>query len=381
MTFMAMGDQELWGFRNCKNSVFKINRVLVLGYAPISLVFQIVFLFANYEKLTFETMGIIFIILPVSILINIELFIAQMKKYKEILKRFFTEVHLYYFKEHDAFTKTVLLRAERYVFLLMCSFVLLVVVDGFLWVIIPVFSNLKNKELILNKKRTFLTGIYLWLPFDYLYNYRNWQIVHTVNVFVMIYSSILLAFGNSIHLCIIFHLIGHIKILKYKIESPKWNELSQEEVKNILVDILKYHAFIKGIKNVLQDVFGLSIGGIYLLNLFVDSLILYQLMMGGTDSVAIYALMVFNLMFELIVISFIIEELRIQTDDISDIIYSIPWEDMSIPNKKTILMMLAQAQTPLMFKAAAGIKTGVQPMIDIFKATFSYYVMLKSTIE
>lgn len=40
---------------------------------------------------------------------------------------------------------------------------------------------------------------------------------------------------------------------------------------------------------------------------------------------------------------------------------------MSVSNQKILLLMLAQAQPPLVFKATGGIATGVHPMISVRK--------------
>ncbi|KPI92894.1 hypothetical protein RR46_14115 [Papilio xuthus] len=65
----------------------------------------------------------------------------------------------------------------------------------------------------------------------------------------------------------------------------------------------------------------------------------------------------------------------------ADDIYSIPWENMSIPNQKTLMMMLARAQPALEFISAGGLRAGVRPTISIIKSTFTYYVMLKTSIK
>ncbi|CAH0714595.1 unnamed protein product, partial [Brenthis ino] len=81
-----------------------------------------------------------------------------------------------------------------------------------------------------------------------------------------------------------------------------------------------------------------------------------------------------------IMMSFVIDELRKKTYDLSDILYEIPWENMSISNQKIVMLVLQKMQIIMDFKAFGGIRAGIAPMISILKTTFSYYVMLKSTV-
>ncbi|XP_059055608.1 uncharacterized protein LOC131849538 [Achroia grisella] len=384
MTYLAMGHQESWGFEKIKNKIeylaFKINTNLILIFAPMTLVSQIINILFNYSKLSFDSITSIFVLIPVATLINIQLLTAQTKKYKSITERFFRHFHLCHIKDQNNFVKKITVETELYIRIAVGSFIILTLTDGALWVISPAITSLKYKDLIINNKtRTFETSIHLWYPFDYLHNYRNWQMVHSLNVYLVANASSIIAFANGIYACIIFHLIGHIKILKYKISSQKWDGLNNLEVKKTLTDIIKYHIFVKEIKNDIQDVFGISVCGGYGTNLFVDSLVLYQIMEGSKESAPVYVVLGIVLILQIVTVSIIIEQIPMESEDLPSIVYNIPWEDMSVPNKKHVLLMLTMSQTPMQIIMPGGLRAGVRLMISVFKTTFSYYVMLKQS--
>lgn len=67
----------------------------------------------------------------------------------------------------------------------------------------------------------------------------------------------------------------------------------------------------------------------------------------------------------------------LQTYDLSELLYAIPWENMSVPNQKIVLLMLQKMQIIMDFKVFGGISAGVAPMINVSKSTIKLKTMLK----
>nr|AOG12910.1 odorant receptor [Eogystia hippophaecolus] len=228
------------------------------------------------------------------------------------------------------------------------------------------------------------TCLHVWAPFDYRYDFHKWLIVHIIiNVYVVAHGCGILGIFDVVFYIIVFHLIGHIKVLKYKIKTQFEGDLDDEEVKKRLVNVIKYHAFIIKFFKDVEAAFGINVSGNYLNNLIADSLMLYNLMIIAQDkgTVIIFVVMTTVCITELILMSFILEEVRIQSDDLPELIYFMPWENWSLNNKKMLVLILLRIQPELAFVAAGGLRAGVRPMTSIIKSTFSYYVMLKSSMR
>ncbi|CAK1600724.1 unnamed protein product [Parnassius mnemosyne] len=157
--------------------------------------------------------------------------------------------------------------------------------------------------------------------------------------------------------------------------------LNNHEAEKKLTNLIKYHSFIIEVFEDVQDAFGYNVTANYCHNLVSDSLLLYQVMFGDKEDLMLYGLMFFVYLGGLILMSMVLEEIRRESYDMADIVYNIPWEQMSISNQKILMMMLARAQPVLDFISAGNLRAGVKPTISIIKSTFSYYVMLKTSMK
>ncbi|XP_013136817.1 PREDICTED: uncharacterized protein LOC106101971 [Papilio polytes] len=231
----------------------------------------------------------------------------------------------------------------------------------------------------------------LFMDKIHLYNYKdmnaftrqvmNWAITHIINTYVCIMGCIILLVFNSLNYMLVFHIIGHIQMFKYKCKTEFSDTLSNNETRDLLISLIKEHSFIIEVFNNMKHAFGYYVTGNYCHNLLSDSFLLYQIMFGNKEDWLVYGLMVVVYLGGLIVMSLVLEEIRRESVDIADDVYSIPWQNMSISNQKILMMVLARSQPPLEFISAGGLRAGVQPTISIIKSTFTYYVMLKTSIK
>ncbi|CAH2108537.1 unnamed protein product [Euphydryas editha] len=382
MSFIGAGDRETWGFRtNAKTQTF--NRMLVFNFAPFVASSQIVYLYVNYSDLTFDILGIMFSIIPVTILGMVNIYSSKLKSYKSISKNFMHKIHLYnvYKETKNEYVKKTLIYLERITRWTVYYLIFFFILCWIGWMSITAVNNYRNKELVLNHTMRLQTCMYFWMPFDYSYNYRNWFIVHFLNVYAVLMGISAMMIFQSLNYIYIYNIIGHIYVLKNYLRSDFTESLTDEEVRINLKKIIEYNTFILGIFKDVQDAFGLNVSANYLQNLLGNSVVLYQLMYGGKESMVIYVAMIMTYTGAAILMSFVLEEIRRQTLDLPDVVYNTPWEKMSVSNQKTVMLILQRSQIFMDFKAFGGMKAGVAPMMSILKTTFSYYVMLKSSIE
>nr|WCC57398.1 odorant receptor 59 [Papilio dardanus] len=380
MSVYSLFDPTWWDYK--KNILLvKINAFIVRTFGPVCFISQAMYLCINYKKLSISTLLSIFSIMPATCLTNTCLFCAQRSCYKNVMKNFMTKIHLHNFKHSNEYVEKQLIKIEHYTRRVTYYLTVCLMSVCTLWIIIPIINNRKNKEEIINKTVIMQTSIYLWMPFDYEYNYKNWIIIHFINSYVAITGSIILIMFNLAFNMVLFHLIGHIKNLKRKLETEFSMPLNEKEVKQKLSALVDYHNFIIRIFEEIQDAFGLNVTGNYCQNLLGDSLILYQIMFGEEGYWLTYGMMLLAYLGSLVLLSFVLEEIRIQSDLLPNTAYNMEWEFMDVSNQKTFVLILARMQPPLEFISAGGLRAGVRPMIAIVKSTFSYYVMLKSTVN
>ncbi|XP_041988170.1 uncharacterized protein LOC121739702 [Aricia agestis] len=381
ITLVGLGDQTKWGYPPPKKIVI-FNSFMVKTFAFPCIITQIVYLFVYRADLDFDLIGILFCILPFCVLANVNILSSKFVSYKKLMKNFMGQIHLYnqYYKHKNDSVAEKILVAERHTRYTACYLISLYSLNWVAWIWIPVLNNMKNVERIQNRTMKLQTCIYMWMPFDYMYNYRNWLVTHLVNLYVVFCGVTVLMMFHTVNYMFMYQLIGHIQVMKHKIRTEFTKDLSDSETREKLIEIIQYHNFILRVLRDLQSAFGFNIITNYLHNLVGDSLLMCQIMYGEKENMLMYMLCIFVIMGGLVIMSFVLEDLRREAEDLSDIVYAIPWEHMSVSNQKYLILILQRMQPTLAFRALGGFIAGVRPMISIIKTTFSYYVMLESTI-
>ncbi|XP_053612381.1 uncharacterized protein LOC128676344 isoform X2 [Plodia interpunctella] len=338
-----------------------LSRVL----SPLAVVL-LVLAFIDYKTLSFYILGIMCSILPVAMVVFIKIMSAYLKSYQKLMNDFLDKIHLhsFYMRNKESFTKLTLLEVEKYTRLTFYFLGGFLSIDWISWIVIPVINNVKNREFVLNKTMKLHSCLYLWMPFDYYYDYNRWFFMHCLSGYLAFGGCAIVTVFDTINFAFVFHLIGHIKILKHSIKVRfAENNMSAEEQKMSLIEVIKAHNFIANTFKEMQAAFGINVAGNYLQNLLEDSLLLYQLMFSEKGDKIPYGIMFIVYVGELFIMSFILEEVRRQSDDLPEVLYNIPWENMSLSNQKMFRLVLLRVQPTMWFKAAGGLRAGIKPMI------------------
>ncbi|GBP37641.1 hypothetical protein EVAR_34678_1 [Eumeta japonica] len=91
-----------------------------------------------------------------------------------------------------------------------------------------------------------------------------------------------------------------------------------------------------------------------------------------------YGVFTFAIFGQLCHISILFEILGATSEKLINAVYAVPWECMDVPNRRALLMLLRRVQTPIRISALGLADVGVQTMLGILKATFSYYTFFSS---
>lgn len=136
------------------------------------------------------------------------------------------------------------MRVERNIRWVTMFLVVFMFMDWLLWIIPPILHNIKNKELVANRTMRLETCLYMWMPFEYGYEFPKWLITHTMNVYLVFGGGMAMAFFDAINFIFIFHFLGHIDILRHMILTYFTIPLNDKDTKAKIVEIIKYHSFI-----------------------------------------------------------------------------------------------------------------------------------------
>ncbi|XP_073949754.1 uncharacterized protein isoform X2 [Choristoneura fumiferana] len=368
--FFHISHHSWWGLPRILKLV-KFHYAIFIFVALPCLLLEILYLYTKYDELTFATKGTMFSLIPVTAITNIKIAVTMVSSYKSVMVKLMDEIHIYNFLgENKEFIKKKLIEVERKNRWVTTFLVVFMFMDWLLWVISPILNNIKNKELVANRTMRLETCLYLWMPFEYGYEFRKWLVTHALNVYLVFVGGMTMAVMDSVNFIFIFHFLGHVDILKHMITTYFAVPLNDKDTKEKIVEIIKYHSFVLSVFDNMQAGFGMNVALNYLQNLVNDSLLLYQIMMGDKGNRVVYLFMMLFHMGGLTLMSCTLEQIRIK----------VPWEKMSINNQKLLIPIMLKMQKTLIFEGSCGLQTGVRPLVNIVKSTFSYYVMLKSTI-
>lgn len=117
-------------------------------------------------------------------------------------------------------------------------------ISWFGWTFFPAINNYKNRELVLNHTARLQTSLYLWMPFDYSYNYTYWMIIHSINFYSVLAGVSGTMMFQSVSYMLVYNVIGHIQVLKNSLKTDFKDGLSDQEVRSKLAKLVKYHIFI-----------------------------------------------------------------------------------------------------------------------------------------
>lgn len=87
--------------------------------------------------------------------------------------------------------------------------------------------------------------VHFWLPIDYEFNFFYWAILQVVTLYSVIVAVSIIVLFDITNLSFLYHLIGHVKILKYFLKEEFKGEVTQEDMKSKLIEVTRYYAFVR----------------------------------------------------------------------------------------------------------------------------------------
>nr|WPO56467.1 odorant receptor [Leucinodes orbonalis] len=320
------------------------------------------------------------------------------KSYPEVTRIFVTEMHLMHHRHKTEYSEQVYQRIHR-----ICAiFVKLLhhemVLGIFFFNLAPMYNSYRSG--MFRQEQTpgklFEHSINYSLPFDYHTNLYGYLLIAIINLFLS-YDCGLCFCGFDVFLSVIvFHIWGHLKILDFNLRNfPTPDKLrgqevghskddlsyTEEENKRVAVmlkDIIDHHRMIMSFMTKTSTAFGPMLCLYYAFHQVCGCILLLECSKLDTASLGRYAALTVTIFQLLIQVSVIVELLGSQSETLKDAVYSVPWEYMNTSNRKVVLFLLYNVQTPIRLKPMGMVSIGVQTMATILKTSISYFMLLRT---
>ncbi|XP_063544668.1 uncharacterized protein LOC134752838 isoform X1 [Cydia strobilella] len=338
------------------------------------------------ETISFFEAGHVLLCMFLEFLCLQRLFIAWTAKYREIIKDYLLEFHLFYFKNRTQYASKIHTQIH-YISVIFTLYMVCQMTCGMsLFTFMPWYNNYSNGMFGTDRpaNRTFEQAVYFYCFTEDVYTtIKGYWVLFVFNIPTAYNTSCgLVAFDLLLSL-IVFQIWGHLKILKHNLLSiiPKEGMYSPEEnmrVREILKEIIEHHKLIIKFVDKCSDAFSEELFVFYLLMQLLTCTCLLEVSSLTADALAKYGPLTLGVHQQLIQVSILFEMISTKSEQLIDAVYAIPWQCMDTSNRKTVMVLLQRAQNPITLKAAKMVPVGLQTMAAVLKTTFSYYMMLNA---
>ncbi|XP_063393053.1 odorant receptor 67a-like isoform X1 [Cydia fagiglandana] len=317
------------------------------------------------------------------------LFTARTDKYQQIIKSYLLEFHLFYFKNRSPYA-TKIYKQMQIVSRIFTIIVPCIILSGVtLFNFTPWYANYRSGMFGPDRppNTTFQHAVYFHCFTEDVYTTLNaYWILFIFNIPISIHTTCgLLAFDLLLCL-IVLQIMGHLKIMKHSLSNitRKADMYSAEEnmrVRESLKDIVVHHNIIIKFVNKCSDTYSEYLFAFYSLMQILSIISLLEVAAFTPEALAKYGPLTYALHQQLILVSILFEMISSRSTELIDAIYDIPWECMDTRNRRTAMVLLMRAQTPVTLKAAKMVPVGVTTMSAVLKTSASYYMALNAVAK
>ncbi|XP_063544418.1 uncharacterized protein LOC134752671 [Cydia strobilella] len=360
--------------------------MLLIVVAIVLIILGATYISYKREAISFFDIGHVFLCIFLESLFLQRLLMARTAKYRDIIKDYLLEFHLFYFKNRTQYASKIHTQIHN----VSVIFTLYMVCQMFcglsLFTFMPWYNNYSNGMFGPDRpaNRTFEQAVYYYCFTEDVYTtIKGYWVLFVFNI-PTAYNTVagVVAFDLLLSL-IVFQIWGHLNILKHNLLSiiPKDGMYSPEEnmrVREILKEIIEHHKVIIKFVDKCSDAFSEELFVFYMLMQLLTCTCLLEVSSLTADALAKYGPITLAVHQQLIQISILFEMISTKSEQLIDAVYAMPWQCMDTSNRRTAMILLQRAQNPITLKAAKMVPVGLQTMATVLKRTFSYYMMLNT---
>nr|AWV67918.1 odorant receptor 3 [Lampronia capitella] len=302
--------------------------------------------------------------------------------YKQLVVKFYNEVHLSNYKFRTDATMKILHKTERY-----CHLVLLFVTASatfgpFFYVLTPALTNFLNGAFKENSTAELESPFYIALPFDYIHSVRNWCSLAGLFIYVGLFFTCLAMIFDMFMFFYVIHLMGHLEVLvaELSVLSSDKLMLTREEddaMFNEMKKIISHHSLMLDALHLLERVFGPVMLGNYSYDSVAFCVVLVVLTENWPMGFIAFAVLTVVIFFQLIGESYAMEQLSTSMEELHSAVCDVSWTCMSLRNKRAYYLLVLITQRPYVFKGVFVV-VNLENMAAILKTIISYFIWLKT---
>ncbi|XP_063391402.1 uncharacterized protein LOC134677047 [Cydia fagiglandana] len=366
--------------------ILSMYNMLLILVAIVFLILGAAYIWYRRETISFFDAGHVLLCIFLKLLFLQRLLMSRTAKYRDIIKDYLLEFHLFYFKNRTLYASKMHTQIHNISVIFTLYLVGQMICGLTLFIFMPWYNNYNNGMFGPDRpaNRTFEQAVYYHCFTEDVYTtIKGYWLLFLFNLPTS-YNTIIGVVVFDLLLClIVFQIWGHLKILKHNLSSitPKDGMYSTEEnmrVREILKEIIEHHKLIIKFVDKCSDAFSEELFAFYLLMQLLTCTLLLEVSSLTADALAKYGPLTFGIHLQLIQVSILFEMISTKSEQLIDAVYAMPWQCMDASNRKTVMVLLQRAQTPITLKAAKMVPVGLRTMAAVLKTSFSYYMMLNA---
>ncbi|XP_063372549.1 uncharacterized protein LOC134660700 [Cydia amplana] len=338
------------------------------------------------ENISFFEIGHVLLCMFLEFLFLQRLFTAWTDRYRQTVKTYILEFHLFYFKNRSPYA-TKIYKQMQIVSRIFTIITICIILCGIsLFNFMPWYNNYSIGMFGPDRppNKTFEHAVYYHCFTEDVYTTLNgYWILFILNIPIAFHTTCGVMAFDLLLCLIVLQILGHLKIMKHSLLSitPKADMYSTCEnmrVRETLKDIVVHHNIIIKFVNKCSDTFSDYLFAFYLLMQILSIISTLEITVFTAEALVKYGPLTFTIYQQLILVSILFEMINSRSTELIDAIYDIPWECMDTRNRRTAMILLMRAQTPLTLKAAKMVPVGVRTMSAVLKTTATYYMALNA---
>uniref|UniRef100_A0A0K8TVC9 Odorant receptor n=1 Tax=Epiphyas postvittana TaxID=65032 RepID=A0A0K8TVC9_EPIPO len=313
------------------------------------------------------------------------------RTYRETMKDFFLRFHLSHHKYTSEFSLQTCNRVNRFCEIATIIQHVQLYTAAFLFNTVQHYQNYKSGMFNSDKSNngTYEHAVAYYLPFDQSTGV-GFTVICIYNFYVSFNFSVIFCCHDLVICVIVFHIWGHMHIFEHDlnffrrpnavngVESLKYSCEENIQVALGLKEIVKRYIMIKEFLSNTSEAYSVTLCVYFGFHLVTDCVLLLECSSLDPTALGMYGMTTFVVYQLLIQLSVVFEIISSKGDALIDAVYGLPWECMDISNRRTVLILLQIVQQPLSLKACGMVPVGVQTMLTVIKASFSYFMMLRT---
>ncbi|XP_050551650.1 uncharacterized protein LOC118271081 [Spodoptera frugiperda] len=322
------------------------------------------------------------------------------QKYRKLSKEFFTDIHLFYFKDKSEYA----MKTHKQVHLMSHLFTLWLLSQMLFGLscfnLIPMYNNYVAGRYRSGgtQNSTFEHSLYYKYPFDTFTDIKGYLLANIINWALSYLCATWFCMFDLLLSLMVFNIWGHFKMLINMLNNfprpsletsclvedgvtlthAKYTEEQLVEVSKKLKECVDYHRLILEFTHKVSKVFGPMLFAYYLFHQTSGCLLLLECSQMTAPAIMRYLPLTIITTQQLIQLSVIFELIGSESEKILNAVYSVPWECMDTKNRKFFAFFLMNVREPVHVKALGVANVGVTSMAAILKTSLSYFAFLRS---